>query len=345
MNKIKRFILAVCVFAALFILLNSCSADSSDKFLTGNEQNNSVFLFNAVCEDKDYVYFCAYAVYTEKEGPNIKRINKKDGAVTELNQTGFNLNLYDGYLYFNNRSLYRLNLSDPNAEAELVAEFLPAHIKYTIFGGKIYPLDNYYPIFRMNADGSEVEEAIPIGDYYHIFGVDDKYIYTIFAKDYETETIDGVRTNVFYFSRMDHDGENKEKLFEIYTGEANGLGLYNDFLVISDGYAYYRMWYDEKVEIIKNKLSAGFEREVIYTVPENAIVELKAVTKDGIYLRKYNREDSYEYSLIPNVKLSLDGKTETPIEPIADEEFIPVFVSRCDGKLYYIKDEKIFAFK
>jgi hypothetical protein len=298
-------------------------------------------LHNCVCEDKEHIYF---SVYTEGEN-QIKRISKKDGSVVDLNQKGYNLNLYDGYLYFvgEKHSFYRLNLNDPDAVPEHVAEYYAPTGKYTIFGGKIYPLDNYYPVFRMNTDGSDVEEAVPVSDYYYIFGVGDKYIYTIFS-DCETKIIDGVETNIYYLSRMNHNGKNREKLFKIYTDAACGLGLYNDFLVISDGYAYYKMWYNYREEIIRNKLSAESEREVVYTVPDDKIVELKAVTKDGIYLKRYDRAGSYEYSLIPNVKLSLDGKTETSIDFIAEEEFIPVFVSRCDGGLYYIKDEKIFAF-
>jgi hypothetical protein len=199
----------------------------------------------------------------------------------------------------------------------------------------------------MNIDGSDVEEAIPIADYWHIFGVDEKYIYTIFFKDRMAETIDGVETNIFYFSRMGHDGENREKLFEIYTDSANALGFYNDFLVISGGYAYYKMWHGEKDEIIRNELSANSKREVVYTVPDDEIVEMKAVTKDGIYIRRYGREAPYEYSQLPNAKLSLDGKTENPVEPVGGEEgeFIPVFVSRFDGGLYYIKDDAICAFE
>ncbi|MCL2814230.1 MAG: hypothetical protein FWD23_06495 [Oscillospiraceae bacterium] len=96
----KKIMLPVSVFVVLLILLSSCS-DSNGKFLTGNEPNNTVFLYNLVCDDKDYVYF-------SDADQNIKRITKKDNSVTELNQKGYNLNLYDGYLYFvSGNLLYR----------------------------------------------------------------------------------------------------------------------------------------------------------------------------------------------------------------------------------------------
>jgi len=337
--KIKKLALII-IFAILLLALNSCS-NAKVKFLTGNEQNNSVFLHDIVCEDENYVYVSGGEVQ------NIKRINKKDQSVTELNHKGSRLNIYDGYLYFvgekilYRKDLYRLNLSDPNAESELVAKGFPADI-YTIFNDKIYPYSNYNPIFRMNVDGSDMEEAKDT-NFYHIFGTDDKYIYTIF-KDYETEIIDGIETNIFYFSRMDHNGENSEKLFKIYAEIWADIRHYNDFLVISDGYAYYKMRWNGREEIIRSELTVNSEREVLYTTPENGRINMTAVTKDGIYFRTQNLAVSY-ISIIPNVKLSLDGKVETQIELENEFDVLPFFVSRFDGKLYYIKNDKIFAFE
>jgi len=332
---------------ALAVLMNSCLGPGGiiAGVETGNETNNTVFLFNLVCEDKDYVYVSGYA---EGGEGNIKRIGKADGSVTELDQKGQSLNLYGGYLYFYHaknlytHGLYRISFEDLDGEPEFVVQGIRE--RYTIFDGKIYPLDMYCPIFRLNVDGSDVEKTEPAGDYYYIHGTDGKYIYTIF-KDIEKKVIDGVRTNVYHFSRMDHSGENRERLFEIYTDEWTGLGMNNDFLVVSNGYAYYKMRYDGRDEIIRNKLVANSKREVVYTVPEDQIVIMIAVTGDGIYFLRYDRGNPpYDCGLVPNVKLSLDGKTETPIDIAAGKTGLPLsFVSRYDGKLYYISDDRIIA--
>jgi hypothetical protein len=142
---------------------------------------------------------------------------------------------------------------------------------------------------------------------------------------------------------MDHNGNNREKVFKIYADAWAALGWHNDFLVISDGYAYYKMRWAEREEIIRNKLTVNSEREVLYTAPENERINMTAVTKDGVYFRKERLVISY-MSLIPNVKLSLDGKNETQIDFTDDFDFSPFFVSRFDGKLYYIKNDQIFLF-
>jgi hypothetical protein len=142
---------------------------------------------------------------------------------------------------------------------------------------------------------------------------------------------------------MDHNCENRERLFEIYTDASAGLGWQNDFLAILDGYAYYKMQYNGREEIIRSKMGIGSKREVLYTVPKDKIVYLMAVTKDGIYLKRYDRESPSEApGFIPNVKLSLDGKTETHVEIALEEDDSPVFyVGRFDGRLRYIINDKI----
>ena len=352
-NRILSAFILFLLFT-LFLLLISCS-NSKDDIITGNDPNNTIFLHNAVCEDEDYVYYSG-----EK---NIVRINKKDESLTELEYDSYytfgdNLNLYKGYLYFVGEKVlyryefYRVNLNEPNNEPELVSS-IPIRDTYLIFDNKIYVLPFYTSIFRMNPDGSDVEEYDSVMDnYYYICGNDDKYVYTVFRADSEQSTeLDGVPANAVYMSRMTHkdyrenNTNSREKLFKIYTYIAADLTWFNDFMVISDGYVYYKMGYGDDIKqireaIIRNKLSVDSEREIIYEISQNEIVELIAVTKNGIYFKKYNGGNytygTNDYKLI---KISLDGKIETELEHGEDWLF---FVSKYDSRLHYIKDNKIF---
>ena len=321
---------------------------AGDEIKAGNEPNNTVFWHNVICEDEEYVYVSSYYDVQGKDiNPSIVRIGKSDGRVTEMGARGNGLSVYDGYLYFldeRNKFLYRMDLGDPDANPECITTaFIP---KYMILNGKIYPSGNPYSISSMNLDGSDIEEAKK-GDFknhYFVYGYDDTYIYVAYPYEYETDVVDGAEICMQYIYRMDYNHENKEKLFEVYNDVLNLLDMDNNVMVMLDGYAYYTARYDGRDEIVRNELAPNSEKEIIYkTFFEDERFEITAITRDGIYMKKYKLGDSHSYSYrSPNTKLSLDGATESQIATVKGN--LPFFVGRFDQKLYYVEGNKIFPF-
>lgn len=303
-----------------------------------------VFWNNAICEDEDYVYVSSstYLIPTDKD-KNIVKINKSDNSVTDLGIVGYNLNVYDGYLYFlNEHGMFKLDLSDANASPKSVTGTFM--ITYMILNSKIYPSGFLNPILSMNLDNTNKEEAKKgdLENYYYVCGYDERYVYAAFPYVYEIRAEDYVETNVQHLVRMDYNHENKEKLFRICTDFLAGLGIQNDYMIMLDGYAYYKLLYNGRYEIARNELVPNSEKELIYRASEGEGIEITAITRDGIYIKKFKIDDSQSYYHFrqPNTKLSIDGKTESQIE---FKENVLFFVSRFDYKLHYIKDNKIFS--
>jgi len=351
----------IMIITFLFLVfMNICSCSSEDlpfadeadesetgvEVIVGNDPNNTVFWLNAICEDEDYVYVSSHVKqsgFTNKN-QNIIRIAKSDGSVTDLNLRGYNLGIYKGYLYFlgdNGYYFYRLNLTEPDAPPKCIA--LNSMYSYTILNDRIYPSGNPNGILSMNVDGSDKEETRR-GDgkrYYVVYGYDDRYIYTVYPFEYEMEKIDGREICVQYLYRMGYDHENEEKLLRLENEVPNCFSQINQVMIISGGYAYYMAQYSDRHELARNKLTLNSEKEIIYRSSENEAIYLTAITNDGIYMQKFDIGDQRAYSSLrhPNTKLSLDGKTESPID--LDKKGLLFFVSRFDGKLYYVEDDKI----
>ena len=151
--RMKKTIILILI---CLILPGSFSCSDEEKNMgieinLGNEPNNTVFWNNAICEDKDYIYVgsSTYLIPTEKD-KNIAKINKSDNSVTDLGIRGYNLNVYDGYLYFlNEHGMFKLDLSIPDATPEVVAAQII--IRYMILNDKIYPSGFLNPIRRTKA--------------------------------------------------------------------------------------------------------------------------------------------------------------------------------------------------
>ena len=272
----------------------------------------------------------------------LRRPAQNDFAIC-LIHTKNKFNIYDGHLYFLNEHnyLYKLDLSDANASPKSVkGTFM---ITYMILNDKIYPSGFLNPVLSMNLDGTDKEEAKKgdLENYYYICGYDDRYIYAAFPYVYEKEAHEYGETNVQWLVRMNHNRENREKLFRIYTDFLAGLNINNNYMIMLDGYAYYEVLYDGRYEIARNELVPDSEKEVIYRASEGEGLEITAIAQDGIYVKKFKISDSLSYYYRnPNAKLSLDGRTESQIA--IGKENLPFFVGRFDNKLYCVKDSKIF---
>jgi hypothetical protein len=269
--------------------------------------------------------------------------------VTDLSIRGYNLNVYNGCLYFldENNYMFKLDLNAPGAEPKCIAaDFI---YTYMIFNDKIYPSGFLNPILSMDINGSnrEKQKKGNTKEYYYICGYDDKYLYAVFPYEYETKATGYGETNVQYLVRMDYEHKNKENLFKIQTDFLNHLNILNDYMIILDGYAYYKVKYNGRNEIVRNELVLNSERKIIYSVEEDEIFNITAITYDGIYIKKYRIDETgktpHRNSQIPNIKLSLNGKLE--INTNFKKEYLLFFVSQFNNRLYYIENNAIFLVK
>lgn len=312
----KKFLTLMVI--SFTIILCSCA---KDEYIVGNNINNSVFLNNEVCEDKNYVY-----VANVETG--IKRIDKKDNSITILNNKGSNLNLYNNYLYYQyENTLYRNNTKNINGTPDLLLNNFTN--SYLIFNDIIYMDYFYHGIFCMNTDGTNKKMYLELNEdeKYFICGYDNKYTYIIFSSDLKEVKIDeGLILNEYYLSRMSHD-KIVEKLFPVYTYY---IHMVNDFLLIYDNYSYYTI----DGNIVRNKLEINAKKEVLYQKDLLETITLIAIIDQFIYFKNdLNKELIYKFSI-------KDGSIE---EINLFYEDVLFYVDNSKNKLNYIKDNKIFS--
>ena len=322
MKKLTIHIILIQILISL-ILINSCSIKNENNIQ--NNTNNIIFLHGTACDNIDYVYY--------SNGEDIIKIDKKTGYHSQTNYKGRNLNIYNEYLYFQNENgFHRLNIIKQDSEPELIHKSKIFIDQYFIFNNKIYPLQFYGTIFKMDIDGSNIESSQNIysNNIYNFFGADKNYIYCMFTSDRENIITDE-KIYINYLSRMDFNESNKEKLFS-FASQAD-IKL-NDFMIILNNYAYYILPADlpENEILIRNKLEINSDEEIICDyINKSGII---AITEEGIYFRKNQTETNEKIYL-----LSLDGKIETEINIKPDTLY---FVSNIDNKLYGIADNNIY---
>ena len=314
----KSTIISALIFLALALI--SCS---EEKNIFGNNINNSIFLDNEVCEDKNYVY-----VADIENG--IKRIDKKDNSVKILPHKGFHLNLHDNYLYY--QDIYagdfcRVSTKNIDGEPELLLNYKDC---YFMFDGVIYLMCFYNDIFCMDADGTnkKMESSFDRDEKYFICGYDSRYTYIIRKNDRTSSSKDGISLTFEYsLSRMTRDGKNFENLFPVYSN------LYYDinvFLLIRDGYSYYTA----DGRIVRNKLEINAPAEVLYEDEAGERVKVIAVLDEYIYFK-----DSVNEGLI--YKLTIEDKNIEIID--FPHESAIFYVDNSNNRLNYIEDDIIYT--
>jgi hypothetical protein len=320
-NKIKKNI-AIKIILMILTLNIFCSCSKS-KFNIGNNINNSIFSRNIICEDKNYVYL------TTGLESNIKRIDKKNNSSTDLKYKGYGLNLYNDYLYFQDKKhFYRVDIKNIENTPDLILEYFRGY--YLIFNNKIYVEPNINTtIYKMELDGSDKKNYYDLNqdERYFICGADNNYIYVVFIKDAEEVLVNDEAMKAWYLSRMDYKEKKVEKLFPVYF-ETYADIRFNNFMIILDEYAYCVT----NKGISRNKLTLDSEKEIIYDSEFDGIINVVAIVEQGIYFKEKDN-DNFLYNI------SLDGKPIDKIEIDGDELF---YVSIYDGKLHYIKNDIIF---
>ena len=353
-----KFIMAIIALAVIMII-SSClenrgqgthdddgeeAKTKSDIFEREIFQFKNVFTDGLVFEDGGYVYFIAEK--KDKANGEIKRLNKKSGAIDGLNASGYRLNVYKNYLYYAYQGellkdeayyLYRMDLDKLGEEPELVLENLSMR-NYFIANDLIYFYPIYPPpIFSMAVnDFSQTTEYNSESGAYFIAGVDEKYRYIVVYNATEA-------TRTYVLARCVHEDTefaNREYLLDIAHPEWASL-RFNDFLAINGGFVYYCFDF----AIYKCELGTGAKSEIIYEVDVDGDdrFEMIAVTDDGIYVKKIHivYDPVYEQIYGNHIyRLNHDGKNEMALNYSPKSSY---FVSSGDGKLRYIEGNEIHS--
>jgi len=179
---------------------------------------------------------------------------------------------------------------------------------------------------------------------YFIVGIDKKYRYIIIEKFVDNNSLTNKlvdKNSVISLSRCflsDEKFENKEYLCDL-KGNPQDDYRFNDFLVIKDNLAYY---IGENGYLYKCELIPDAESEVIYDKSDDDNrFGVIAITSSGIYINKFHFVRTPVYDMIYDAyiyRLDLDGKNETQLNYSYELNY---FVG-VDGKLHYIRDNKIY---